>query len=120
MDTGAGRKTVRVTIFNQSYTLAAADGGAEEMKALARSVDVLMCDIAARMNTGDGSRVAVLTCLHLADRLRSIEDELADLKARVDSKTRQFSAARSSHRVAPPRCNSLERLCGAIFDIACA
>jgi len=87
----SGRKSVRVTIFNQPYTLAAADGGAEEIEELARSVDVLMCDIAARMGTGDAARVAVLTCMHLADRLRSLERELADLKARVDSKSRQFS-----------------------------
>ena len=37
------------------------------------------------------NRVAVLACLHLADRLRAMERELSDLKARVDQKTRQFS-----------------------------
>jgi hypothetical protein len=35
--------------------------------------------------------VAVLACLHLADRLRSMEGELSQLKTRVDEKTRQFS-----------------------------
>jgi hypothetical protein len=35
--------------------------------------------------------VAVLACLHLADRLRGIERELAHLKARVNDKSREFS-----------------------------
>jgi cell division protein ZapA len=39
----------------------------------------------------DGNRVAVLACLHLADRLRSMERELSQLRARVDEKARQFS-----------------------------
>jgi cell division protein ZapA len=86
----AGRKTVRVTIFNQSYTLAAADDPAE-MESLAHAVDELMSEIAQRAGNVDGNRVAVLACLHLADRLRGLERELADLKARVDRKSRQFS-----------------------------
>lgn len=84
------RKTVRVTIYNQSYTLTAA-GDPDEVESLARSVDTLMTEIAQRAGNVDGNRVAVLACLHLADRLRSIERELADLKERVDSKSRQFS-----------------------------
>ena len=89
MDT-ATRKTVRVTIFNQTYTLAAADDPAE-VEELARVVDELMSGIAQRAGNVDSNRVAVLACLHLADRLRGLEQELADLKARVDHKSRQFS-----------------------------
>ena len=84
------RKTVRVTIYNQSYTLTVA-GDPDEVESLARSVDTLMTEIAQRAGNVDGNRVAVLASLHLADRLRSIERELADLKAKVDSKSRQFS-----------------------------
>src|SRR5277367_4084391 len=90
MDSGAERKPVRVTIFNQTYTLSAT-GEPGEVEALAHSVDDLMTEIAQRAGNVDGNRVAVLTCLHLADRLRSIERELTDLKARVDEKSRQFS-----------------------------
>ncbi len=86
----AGRNAVRVTIFNQTYSLVAT-GEAGEVESLARTVDELMSDIAQRLGTADSNRVAVLACLHLADRLRAIERELADLKARVDEKTRQFS-----------------------------
>lgn len=88
MDTG--RKTVRVTIFNQTYTLGATEEEGE-VEALAHTVDELMTDIAQRAGNVDTNRVAVLACLHLADRLRAIERELSDLKARVDQKSRQFS-----------------------------
>jgi cell division protein ZapA len=84
------RKTVRVTIYNQSYTLTVT-GEPDEVESLAHSVDTLMTEIAQRAGNVDGNRVAVLASLHLADRLRSIERELADLKRQVDSKSRQFS-----------------------------
>lgn len=84
------RKTVRVTIFNQTYSLAATDEEGE-VEALAHSIDELMTGIATRAGNVDGNRVAVLACLHLADRLRSMERELQELKERVDKKSRQFS-----------------------------
>jgi len=87
---GVERKTVRVTIFNQTYTLAATDEEGE-VEALAHSIDELMTSIALRAGNIDGNRVAVLACLHLADQLRSMERELGDLKDRVDRKSRQFS-----------------------------
>lgn len=90
MDSGPGRKTVRVTIFNQTYSLVATDEPGE-VEALAHSVDELMTEIAQRAGNVDANRIAVLACLHLADRLRAIERELADLKSRVDEKSRQFS-----------------------------
>ena len=90
MDSGSGRKTVRVTIFNQTYSLVGTDEPGE-VEALAHSVDDLMTDIAQRAGNADANRIAVLACLHLADRLRAMERELADLKSRVDQKSRQFS-----------------------------
>jgi cell division protein ZapA len=84
------RKTVKVTIFNQTYSLAATDE-AGEVESLAHSIDELMTSIALRAGNVDGNRVAVLACLHLADRLRSMERELEDLKNRVDEKSRQFT-----------------------------
>ena len=86
----AERKSVRVTIFNQTYTLAAT-GEPGEVEALAQAVDELMTEIAQRAGNIDANRVAVLACLHLADRLRSMERELLALKSRVDHKARQFS-----------------------------
>jgi cell division protein ZapA len=90
MDSGTERKTVRVTIFNQPYTLAV-NGETGEVEALAHSVDQLMTDIALRAGNVEGSRVAVLACLHLADRLRGVEQELSDFRSRVGEKSRRFS-----------------------------
>jgi cell division protein ZapA len=87
---GAERKTVRVTIFNQTYSLAATDEEGE-VESLAHSVDELMTGIAQRAGNVDANRVAVLACLHMADRLRSMERELVELKERVEQKSRQFS-----------------------------
>jgi cell division protein ZapA len=39
----------------------------------------------------DAQRIAVLACLHMADRLRTIEQDLSSLKERVDVKTRHLS-----------------------------
>ncbi|MCU1338553.1 MAG: hypothetical protein JWO19_4134 [Bryobacterales bacterium] len=90
MDSGPERKTVRVTIYNQPYTLAVT-GEAAEVEALAHSVDQLMTDIALQAGNVEGSRVAVLACLHLADRLRGLEQELSDFRSEVGEKTRRFS-----------------------------
>jgi cell division protein ZapA len=90
MDSGPERKTVHVTIFNQPYTLAVS-GEAGEVEALAHSVDQLMTDIALKAGNVEGSRVAVLACLHLADRLRGLEQELSDFRNRVGEKSRKFS-----------------------------
>jgi cell division protein ZapA len=90
MDSETGRKTVRVTILNQPYTLAAT-GEPGEIEALAQTVDDLMNSISVRATNLDANRLAVLACLHLADQLRSAERELATVKARVDHKTRELS-----------------------------
>ena len=90
MDPGPERKTVHVTIFNQPYTLAVS-GETGEVEALAHSVDQLMTDIALKAGNVEGSRVAVLACLHLADRVRGLEHELADFRDKVGEKSRRFS-----------------------------
>ncbi len=83
-------KTVRVTIFHQQYSVSA-DDDSGEIEQLAREVDELMVSIAQRAGNVDATRVAVLTSLHLADRLRTIERELQELKSRIGEKSRQFS-----------------------------
>lgn len=85
MDTGASQKrAVRVTIFKQAYTVRTT-GDVADTETLAAGVDELMNRIADRTKTEDASRVAVLTALHLADKLRSIERRAADLEERVRS-----------------------------------
>jgi cell division protein ZapA len=81
---------VRVTIFNQSYSLVASED-ARQIEELAEQVDELMTNIAGRAGNLDTTRIAVLACLHLADQLRSLQKDLADLKLRVDVKAREFT-----------------------------
>lgn len=89
METGAGPKTVKVTIFHQQYSVTSEDPS--QVEALAQEVDELMVSIAQRAGNVDSTRIAVLASLHLADRLRTIEHELTDLKTRIGEKSRQFS-----------------------------
>lgn len=81
---------MRVTILSQSYTLLTA-GDAREVEDLARRVDELMLSIAAKSPNADSTRIAVLACLHLADRLHSLEQDLSRLQDRVDRKSEEFA-----------------------------
>ena len=65
----AEKQTVQVTIFHNTYTLRVAEDEREVVE-LADMVDQLMSAIASRSASADSLRVAVLACLHLADRLR--------------------------------------------------
>jgi cell division protein ZapA (FtsZ GTPase activity inhibitor) len=85
-----GKTTVRVTIFNQTYNLLAT-GEPGEIEAVAQTVNDLMCAIAARAGNIDSTRIAVLTSMHLADQLRTLEKELENLRGRVDRKSREFA-----------------------------
>ena len=69
------RQPVRVQIFNQSYSLLA-DGDPREVQEIAEQVDELMASISNRTSSNDSARVAVLACLHLADKLRATERRL--------------------------------------------
>jgi cell division protein ZapA len=94
MESRGERKSVRVTIYNQPYTLGVA-GEPGEVEALAHAVDELMLSIAQRAGNVDSTKVAVLACLQLADQLRGREQELEQLKGlktRVAAKSREFAA----------------------------
>lgn len=84
------KRTVRVTIYNQNYSLLS-EGDPAEIEQVAQSVDELMTSIATRAGNIDSTRTAVLACLHLADRLRSLERELAEVRQSLDSKARHFT-----------------------------
>jgi cell division protein ZapA len=81
---------VRVTIFNQTYSLVSADDSSQ-VQDLAQRVDELMTSIAARAGNIDSTRTAVLACLHLADQLRTLERELQNLRSSVDTKAEHFT-----------------------------
>ncbi len=69
------KQPVRVQIFHQSYSLVA-DGDPQDVVEVANQVDELMTSIASRISSGDSTRVAVLACMHMADRLRAAEHRL--------------------------------------------
>lgn len=83
-------EAVRVTIFNQSYSLVATEESGQ-IQELAQMVDDLMTSISIRAGNLDAQRTAVLACLHLADQLRVLQHDLDDLRSRVDAKAKQFT-----------------------------
>ncbi|MBZ5618494.1 MAG: cell division protein ZapA [Acidobacteriia bacterium] len=84
------KQQVRVTILSRPYTLLAT-GDPREVEEVAAQVDELMLSIAARAPNADTTRIAVLACLHLADKLRMLERDLNRLKERVDRKSVEFA-----------------------------
>lgn len=84
------RNTVRVTILGQAYTLRA-QGDPRDVELLAQEVDDLMHSIASKSPNADSSRIAVLACLHLADKLNTLERDLGALKQRVERKSEEFA-----------------------------
>jgi cell division protein ZapA len=90
MESTPEKQPVRVTILSRPYTLLAT-GDPREVEEVAASVDELMLSIAARAPNADTTRIAVLACLHLADKLRMLERDLKGLKQRVDRKSEEFA-----------------------------
>jgi cell division protein ZapA len=84
------KQPVRVTILSRPYTLLAT-GDPREVEDLAREVDELMLSIAGRQPNADSTRIAVLACLHLADRLRGVERDLTALKQRIERKSEELA-----------------------------
>jgi cell division protein ZapA len=90
MEINPGKQPVRVTILSRPYTLRTS-GDPKELEAVAASVDELMLSIASRAPNADSTHIAVLACMHLADRLRALERDLVQLKERVDRKSGEFA-----------------------------
>ena len=86
----AGKQPVRVTILGQQYSLRA-QGDPREVESVAHSVDDLLHSIAYKAPSADTTRIAVLGCLHLADQLRTLERELADLRSKINDKSEKLA-----------------------------
>ena len=84
------KQPVRVSIFNQTYTVVTS-GDPKDTVELATEVDELMSSIARRAGNLDSMRTVVLACLHLADKLRTIERQLNTLRQSVDQRSRTIS-----------------------------
>jgi cell division protein ZapA len=85
------KQAVRVTILSRPYTLLAS-GDPRQVEEVAASVNDLMLSIAAKAPNADSTRIAVLACLHLADKLRRAEEELSSLRQRKDSHSAEYAA----------------------------
>jgi cell division protein ZapA len=85
------KQTVRVTILSRPYTLRVG-GDAAEVQQVAASVDELMLAIASKAPNADSTHIAVLACLHLADKVHALERELSGLKDRVDRKSEEYAS----------------------------
>jgi len=84
------KQAVRVTILSRPYTLLTS-GDPQEVEEVAARVNDLMLSIAAKAPSADSTRIAVLACLHLADKLQTLERDLSSLKERVDRKSGEFA-----------------------------
>jgi len=80
------KQTTRVTILNQTYSIVTADDPALTL-ALAQDVDDLMTSIARQAGNLDVTRAAVLTCLHLADQLRTARQQMSELRRSIGERT---------------------------------
>ena len=90
MDSGTSdKKSVRLSIFNQTFSLLVT-GDPSDMERAAQEVDELMTTI-ARSGNNDSTRIAILACLHLQDRLQTMERELDSLKNHVNDRTKHLS-----------------------------
>ena len=94
-----GKKPVRLSIFNQTFSLLVA-GDPADIEQAAQDVDELMTTI-ARSGNLDATRVAILACLHLQDRVTTLQREFSQLKERMDDKGRRLSVL-LDQMIAPP------------------
>jgi cell division protein ZapA len=90
MDSAPEKQAIRVTILSRPYVLRTT-GDPREVEELASSIDELMLTIASRAPNADSTHIAVLACMHLADKLRALERDLTQLKERVDRKSGEFA-----------------------------
>jgi cell division protein ZapA len=92
------KQSVRVTILSRPYTLLAS-GDPREVEQVAASVNELMLSIAGKAPNADSTRIAVLACLHLADKLRLAEQELGELRQRKGNDTHSAGYAAMLERL---------------------
>jgi len=80
-------RTIVVNIYDQKYSILLKTALPEaEVRRVAEDVDSRMRDIAARANTPDSLKVAILTALHLAQ-------EYKELQQRCERKAEELSRA---------------------------
>lgn len=110
MDTqGTEKRVVRVTIFQQPYSLLAS-GDPAETEAIAHGVDELMNQIAERATSNDPARVAVMAAMHLADKVRALEARAEALEERLADFQQRFQESGKRAEAAERALEDLERV----------
>ena len=66
-------ESVRVNIFNQTYSLRS-ESGAEHIRRIAQLVDERMWLISSQLSTHDVAKVAVLAALNIADEMQALRN----------------------------------------------
>src|SRR5215510_15422088 len=84
------KQPVRVTILSRPYTLLAS-GDPREVEEVAASVNDLMLSIASKSPNADSTRIAVLACMHLADKLRALERDMNQAKESANRKSEELA-----------------------------
>src|SRR6266702_3718628 len=86
MDTTTASPTLRVEIYNQTYSIRS-DGDTEYIIQLAEFVDGRMREISSGTLTVDSLKVAILAALHIADELHRLKQthEQADAQLAIRS-----------------------------------
>ena len=86
MDTTTSSPTVRVEIYNQTYSIRS-DGDNKYIFELAEYVDRKMRDISSGTMTVDSLKVAILAALHIADEYYQLQHQQAATDAQLASRS---------------------------------
>ncbi len=105
----ATEQTVRVEIYNQTYSIRS-DGDNEYILRLAEYVDGKMREISSGTLTVDSLKVAILAALHIADEFHQAKNNQAQVDAQLASRSAECTEMLDrvlKHRDVPPQ--ELER-----------
>ena len=83
---------IRISIFDQVYQLKTDVAGRAHLQEAARYVDQKMHAVAARTQTVDSFRIAVLAALHIADELFRLKQDHQRLESGVEARTSRCTA----------------------------
>jgi cell division protein ZapA len=84
------QNVTRVEIYDQEYDMRG-DLDAEYIQRLAKFLDLKMRSIAARTNTVDSLRVAVLAALNLADEYHQLKAKYEETTKQVEQKVEEYT-----------------------------
>lgn len=86
------QQTVKVQIFNETYTFVVPEGTVEHLQELAAMVDKRMREVVAGSRTVDSRKVAILVALNLAEDLYKVKAEHDKLDQRLAERSAECAA----------------------------